>query len=488
MLDLSPTAQAYHSDFALHTLGWKAFQDLCAQICHESFGRTVSVYREAQDGGQDAVFLLPSDATMSEATVQCKFSSKADQRLRVSDIAEELDKVEALVASGYASSYYFLTSFGVDAPVAGQIRDQLRHRGVKEPHVLGREWIASEIKKSARLRALVPRIYGLGDLSMIIDERSASQTRALLAHLIPSLRVYVPTAAHRKAVRLLGEHKLVLLLGPPAVGKSMIAAILSTMAIDSNQLDCFKCDGPLDLRQHWNPHEHRRLFWIDDAFGANQLRNDYINTWIEFMPKMKAAIEQGNHFILTSRTHIWNEASVKLGTRKHPLLTHDRAVVSVGTLSPEERQQILYNHIKSGKQQHDWKKRVKPFLSRLAEDPGLVPEIARRLGDPSYTKALRKFPSDLENFLHHPQEFLEDTFRELTVAQQAAMTLVFLMRSRLPVRNTPEGECNLVADKYGTSVGGIVLALDQLEGRFSSRSRMAVMNIGDFSIQPSPMP
>jgi hypothetical protein len=50
--------QAYHVDFALHALGWKAFQDLCAQLMKEKFKSTVSAYREAQNGGQDAVFLV----------------------------------------------------------------------------------------------------------------------------------------------------------------------------------------------------------------------------------------------------------------------------------------------------------------------------------------------------------------------------------------------------------------------------------------------
>ena len=79
--------QAYHVDFALHTLGWKAFQDLCAQVMEEELNSTVSVYREAQDGGQDAVFLAKSpDGLNVVGTVQCKFSSKREQRLRPSDI------------------------------------------------------------------------------------------------------------------------------------------------------------------------------------------------------------------------------------------------------------------------------------------------------------------------------------------------------------------------------------------------------------------
>ena len=168
------------------------------------------------------MFLLPADKGSQEATIQCKFSGKSDLRLKLSDITSELANVKELVDQGRAHTYYFLTSMGVDAPVAAEIRDKLRELGVQEPHVEGREWITAEIKSSSRLRALVPRVYGLGDLSSIVDERSAAQTRALLDHLLPGLRVYVPTSAHRTAVRTLAEHKLVLLIGPPATGKSML--------------------------------------------------------------------------------------------------------------------------------------------------------------------------------------------------------------------------------------------------------------------------
>lgn len=96
--------QAHHVDFALHTLGWKAFQDLCAQVMEEELRTTVSVYREAQDGGQDAVFLAKNpDSPTVVGSVQCKFSSKREQRLRPSDITSELQHVEQLVAKQMAA-------------------------------------------------------------------------------------------------------------------------------------------------------------------------------------------------------------------------------------------------------------------------------------------------------------------------------------------------------------------------------------------------
>lgn len=404
--------QGANVDLAIHTLGWKAFQDLCAQVCAETLGTIVSIYREAQDGGQDAILQTQKAGSGQkgfEATVQCKFSGNAHLRLRATDVDPELVTVRELVAAGRAKTYYFITSQGVDAPVAAKVRDKLVEAGVSEPHVLGREWLTQQIRSSARLRALVPRVYGLGDLSTVLDERCAHQTQALLGHLQPGLRVYVPTAAHRRAVRVLAEHKIVLLLGSPVTGKSMLAAILATTAIDGENHQCLKCDGPLELASRWNPHEKNRLYWIDDAFGPNQLRSDFVDCWINAMPKVKAAIELGNRFILTSRTHIWHGAKPKLGTRNLPVLADAKAIVDLGILSPEEREQIIYNHLKAGNQTAAWKRQIKPHLPALVLNPGLLPEIARRLGDSRFTKALKSLPDDLIEFVAEPAEFLVES-------------------------------------------------------------------------------
>lgn len=479
----APQVQGQVTDLAIHTLGWKAFQDLCAQICSNVFDTTVSVYREAQDGGQDAVFLTRSTGLLEdivEATVQCKFCSKAELRLRASDIDSELISVRALVSSGKAKVYFLITSQGVDAPVAAEIKKKLIEAGVVEPHVLGREWLTLQIRSNARLRALVPRVYGLGDLSTILDERCAQQTRAILGHLKSGLQVYVPTAPHRSAVRILSEHKIVLLLGAPATGKSMLAAILATTVIDGEGHECIKCDGPLELAARWNPNEKNRLYWVDDAFGPNQLRHDFVDGWINAMPKVKTAIEHGNRFILTSRSHIWLGAKPKLGTRNLPVLSDGRAVVDLGTLSPEEREQIIYNHIKAGNQTILWKKSIKQHLQSLSENPTLLPEIARRLGDRNFTKALHPTLEDLTKFVAEPAEFLIQTIRELDDAHQAALTLVFLLQGKLTTNELTGDSTKLVADKYDTTSKAITEALPQLEGSFLSMRQAVAHQIWGF--------
>ncbi|WP_223961520.1 hypothetical protein [Paraburkholderia sabiae] len=94
------------SDLALHTIGWRAFQDLCSQVCEVILKRPVEIFREAQDGGQDAVFLIPSGTDASSiGTVQCKHTSDAMTALKLSDLTAELENVEQLVKVGQADTY-----------------------------------------------------------------------------------------------------------------------------------------------------------------------------------------------------------------------------------------------------------------------------------------------------------------------------------------------------------------------------------------------
>jgi hypothetical protein len=353
----------------------------------------------------------------------------------------------------------------VSGPIAVEVKNWLRKRGVVNPHVYGKEFLTRAVRNSARLRALIPRIYGLGDLSIILDERRAAQTEALLGHMMPTLRVYVPTKPHVQAVRTLSKHHIVLLLGDAATGKSTIAAILAATAAEHKDRSCYKLDGPNALSESWNPNEPA-FYWIDDAFGPNQPREDFIDTWIAIMPKIQAAIAKKNQFVLTSRRHIYEAAKPKLGTRNHPAFRDSSAIVQVGDLTANEREQILYNHIKSGTQSRIWKARVKPQLQSLAAEPALLPEIARRLGDPAYTTQISTANDSLLRFIREPKEHLLQTIEELSKLHRAALTLVFLHRGQMPLAGAATDMQQLVIARFSADAESLGQALSQMLGSF----------------------
>jgi len=455
------------SDLALHTIGWRAFQDLCSQVCEVVLGRTVEIFREAQDGGQDAVFLIPSVADMSPiGTVQCKHTSEFNKALKVRDLTPEINHVEELVKVGQADTYVFMTNMSLDAPVAAAMRFKLRALGVRKPHILGRQFIVRAIKSSAKLRALVPQVYGLGDLTSIIDERLSEQSRALLDSWIPKLRTYVPTKAHRDAIHSISEYGVVLLLGNPSSGKSAIGAIISTIASENPDHTVLALTSPRDFEAGWNPNDPGRFFWIDDAFGPNVLREDYVQDWASAFSKLRAAIKHGNRFLLTSRKHIYEAARFRLGQRNLAQFADGSAVVDVGNLTLEERAQILYNHINFGDQSQSWRSSVKPHLEAVVAVRDFLPGIAERLGNPDFTKSLIPRESSIVRFMEEPREHLIDTVNALDDRLQAALILVYVHQKGFDPHDHDASAAQAVVNLTGYTLAKIQDCFAELAGSF----------------------
>ncbi|MAN76560.1 MAG: hypothetical protein CML24_05050 [Rhizobiales bacterium] len=455
------------SDLALHTIGWRAFQDLCSQVCEVVLERPVEIFREAQDGGQDAVFLIPAKPDAPPiGTVQCKHTSESNKALKVGDLTAEINHVEDLVKAGQADTYVFMTNMSVDAPVAAAMRTKLRALGVRKPHILGRQYIVRAIRSSAKLRALVPQVYGLGDLTSIVDERLSEQSRALLDSWIPKLRTYVPTKAHRDAVNAISEHGVVLLLGNPSSGKSAIGAIVSTIASENPNNTVLALTSPRDFETGWNPNDPGRFFWIDDAFGSNVLRDDYVQDWASAFSKLRAAIKHGNRFLLTSRKHIYEAARRRLGQRNLAQFVDGSAVVDVGDLTFEEKSQILYNHINFGEQSESWRSSVKPHLSAVAAVTDFLPGIAERLGDPNFTKGLTPRESSLVRFMKEPREHLIDTVNALDDQLQAALILVYVHQAGFDPNDYNPSAAQAVAELTGFTLTKIQDCFAELAGSF----------------------
>src|SRR3954471_13194513 len=92
-----------HTNYELHSLGWKAFQQLCVSVAAEVWGQTVQGFFDSHDGGRDGAFYgtwISSERQMFDGsfTVQCKFSQKPERSLNLTSVAEELGKATRLAS------------------------------------------------------------------------------------------------------------------------------------------------------------------------------------------------------------------------------------------------------------------------------------------------------------------------------------------------------------------------------------------------------
>lgn len=463
------SAQANEVTYELHSLGWKAFQNLCATIVAEIWGQTIQTYFDSNDGGRDGAFsgeweAKNGDVFSGSFVVQCKFTAKSDALIKIGDLTDELNKTQRLSQKGLCDNYFIFTN----ARLTGVNDEEIRARfegisNLKKCHVYGRERITQIIHERPRLRMLVPRLYGLGDVSQILDERAYDQAREILSSLGNDLGKFIITDAYRKSAKALVEHGFVLLLGEPMCGKSTIAAALAMGALDEWGCSTIKVRDADEFVRHYNPHE-KQLFWVDDAFGATQFDWASATNWSKTFPHVNAAIHKGAKVIFTSRDYIYKSAKRHLKESALPIIKESQVVIQVESLSKEEREQILYNHIKLGTQNAAFKKQLKPFLPAFSIHEKFSPEIARRLGSPFFTKDLVISKNSLNIFVEKPLDMLLEVINTMDDECRSALALVFIRGGVLASPLDITKEEKQAISRLGGTVGGSVKALDSLNG------------------------
>lgn len=472
-------------DYELHKLGWRAFQDLCAVVLQETLGQALTAFADTNDAGQDGalhgLWSTTGDKPATEledfatsampVVVQCKFSVEPSGTLAPSDLDDELAKIEALHARGLCDGYMVLTNQRVTGRTQAWFMEEVRKRGPKVAAVLPGTWICTQIEKNWNLRRYVPRVYGLGDLTSILDERRMRQARALLTSLTRELETFVPTGAYRGASDAITDHGFVLLLGEPASGKSTIAAMLCMTALDNWQCDVMRVDGPDQLLAHWNPDDPRQMFWVDDAFGSIRHEPHLTHAWARRMPEVMAAVSHGARVLMTSRDYIYREARPSLKEYAFPRLREQQVVIDITALSVSEKEQMLYNHLKAGDQPAAVLDKWRPHLRAVAAATRFQPEVARRLSLQDFVPASGlRGEAALVSYFEHPNEFLVDVLDGLEPAQRAALAAVYLSGGELLAPFLPDKRLAAAVTALGATVAETGRAFSAIEGTFLSEN------------------
>jgi len=453
----------------LHNLGWKNFQNLCLTIAREVLGQTVECFLDTNDGGRDGAFTgiwKPSgqESLEGQFVIQCKFTSNSNHVIGASDLKDEAVKAKRLVEKGYCDSYILMTNAGLSGTRVEDIEGLFRRAGVKQVAIFGASWIDQQVRENKRLRMLIPRLYGLGDLSQILDERAYAQARAILETLREDLAKVVVTEAYRRAIASLDKYGFVLLTGEPAVGKTTIASMLAMAAIDNWKASILKLNDPKEIITHWNPNETTQFFWVDDAFGVSQYEAHLVCSWNHILSQMNSMLRKGTKIVMTSRDYIYHRARKDLKESAFPLLQESQVVIDVHDLSEDEKRQILYNHLKLGGQPKSFRSQIKPHLEMVALHNRFIPETARRLSSPFFTKDLHPNELNLDNFVEKQEVLLKEILQGLDQNSKAALGLVYMRNDHLEspiVLQHSEGDA---ITRLGSNLGDCIVALEALNG------------------------
>lgn len=139
-------------------------------------------------------------------------------------------------------------------------------------------------------------------------------------------------------------------------------------------------------------------------------------------------------------------------------LTNGRAIGQLSPLTFDGKPYQQWSRHRTN--ENPWR----PGLDNVCIHQRFSPEIARRLGNPAFTKQLSISSSALNDFVERPIQLLQEVIRTLDPASRAAIALVFMRGGWLPspVNLLPEEE-NAVG-LLGASPASVRAALAPLDG------------------------
>jgi hypothetical protein len=333
--------------------------------------------------------------------------------------------------------------------------------------VMGAGEIAEILDRDPELRARMPSVLGLRDLEALIECGVRARSSLDVGRAQELARVFWPTRAYERARGVLALHRFVVLTGPPEMGKTAIARMLSLAQLTAGW-EAHEYNDPEQVWRVFDPGR-RQVFVADDAFGSTEYRPDAAERWARGLGRLLAALDQQHWLIWTSRP-----APLKAGLRR---VQRERGsarfpapgevLVDASDLDLSEKTLMLFRHAKNRGVSGPARELVLSAALSIVEHPHFTPERIRRLVSdrleqlPRLAEGTPRLLSLVERELASPTDAMRTSFRALE--QEHRELLIALLDA--PAGLIDERELAAIVRRHHT--GGLTRPPAQLIDRLT---------------------
>ncbi|MCL6358127.1 hypothetical protein EXT68_22155 [Pectobacterium parmentieri] len=302
------------------------------------------------------------------------------------------------------------TSKGKLAPLIGP--------GLKsEADIFGPEDINGLLRKYPEILKSHIKLWlsGTGVLERVI--RAAAHTFAAFTQeeLEQKVRVYASNPSFSESLATLEKHRLLIISGPPGVGKTTLAEMLCyTFLNEQWELVPIRSleDGFAAITD-----SKKQVFLFDDFLGKVALDRQALaykdSDLMRFMSRVRRS--PNARFILTTRGYIFEDArriSEYLGDQR---LDVAKYVLDVGVYTRRIKARILYNHllVSETPQSHIRALWDSNKLAEIVDHKNYNPRIIEAMTDALHTSVIEptNYPAAFIDTLNNPSQIWDTAFR-----------------------------------------------------------------------------
>ena len=316
---------------------------LVRDLLQAEWGMKLESFKTGSDGGIDLRYARAG----SDVVIQCKHYLRSG----FSDFRRSMRQEAAKVRRLAPERYLVVTSVPLSPHNKDEIVEVVNSSALEAADVMGSEDLNNLLGRHPTVEQRHFKLWlaSRAVLDRVLHSASVTQSELKVREIYRDARRYVHSDSYPKAKAMLERHQLVIVAGPPGVGKTTLANLLLYEHVEREYQAIVMQGDVKEGLDRFQPGT-KQVFHFDDFLGATFLGDSSVvfqankdRALVDFFNAVRATPTA--RLIVTTREHIFAQAKALSERLREANLDEYRVVLHMPDYSIIQRAKILYNHL-----------------------------------------------------------------------------------------------------------------------------------------------